>query len=235
VACLEVLVAKNTYNEGEGAVVRQGHLIAVVASFLMGCAVLVVVGCAGVRSGTPREEQGHTQATTEQERSPEATASEEARCEGTRTFQMKGGGGLFSTNDVPGCPTGGLLSGTDGRDNLDGKKGEDEIHGLGGVDVIFGGDGSDVIYGGPGDDSPLWGGRGDDVIYGGDGGDPDLWGGPGEDVVYGGDGNDFLEATFDRQRDKIYCGAGRDTYLAGKEDFVDSSCEKKAKVGPPIP
>jgi hypothetical protein len=58
------------------------------------------------------------------------------------------------TNDVPGCPTGGLLSGTDGRDNLDGKKGEHEIRGLGGVDVIFGGDGSDVIYGGPGDDTP---------------------------------------------------------------------------------
>ena len=90
------------------------------------------------------------------------------------------------TNDVPGCPTGGLLSGTDGRDNLDGKKGEHEIRGLGGVDVIFGGDGSDVIYGGPGDDTPLWGGRGEDVIYGGAGGDPDLSGGPGEDVVYGG-------------------------------------------------
>jgi hypothetical protein len=90
VACFEVLVAKNTYNEGEGAVVRQGHLIAVVASFLMGCAVLVVVGCAGVRSGTPREEQGHTQATTEQERSPQAT-TEEARCEGTRTFKSMNG------------------------------------------------------------------------------------------------------------------------------------------------
>jgi Ca2+-binding RTX toxin-like protein len=149
---------------------------------------------------------------------------------------MKGGGGLLTTNDVPGCPTGGLLSGTDGRDNLDGKKGEDEIHGLGGVDVIFGGDGSDVIYGGPGDDSPLWGLRGDDVIYGGDGNDGDLNGFGGEDVLFGGDGNDSLDGTWDgRQRDELYCGAGSDTYLGGKEDFVDSSCEEKMRRGPAIP
>jgi RTX calcium-binding nonapeptide repeat (4 copies) len=146
-------------------VVRQAHLIAVVGVLLIGCAALFV-GCAGGRSQAP-EEQGHTEATKEQARSPEATASEEARCEGTRTFQMKGGGGLFTTNDVPGCPTGGLLSGTDERDKLDGKKGEDEIHGLGGVDVIFGKGGNDVIYGGPGDDTDLFGGPGDDVLYGG--------------------------------------------------------------------
>jgi hypothetical protein len=209
----------------------------VVGAFLIGCAVaLVVVGCAGVRSEAPQQEQGRTEATTkEQARSPEATASEEGRCGETRTFQMKGGGGLFTTNDVPGCPTGGLLSGTDGRDNLDGKKGEDEIHGLGGVDVIFGGDGSDAIYGGPGDDSPLWGLRGDDVINGGDGNDGDLSGFGGEDVLYGGDDNDFIDATWDRERDKVYCGEGRDAYLADKIDYVDTSCEEKVKPGPPIP
>jgi len=69
-----------------------------------------------VRSGASQEQQGRTESTKkEQTRSPGVTASEEARCEGTRNFQMKGGGGLFTTNDVPGCPTGGLLSDTDGQ------------------------------------------------------------------------------------------------------------------------
>jgi hypothetical protein len=141
------------------------------------------------------EEQGHT----------EATASEEARCEGTRTIK-RGRDWFVVTNDVPGCPNGGLLSGTDGRDELDGKKGNDEIHGLGGSDSIFGGAGNDVIYGGPGND-----------------------------VVYGGDGNDFLDGTRDpQQRDKLYCGEGRDVYRADKNDYVDSSCEKKARGGPVV-
>jgi uncharacterized protein YceK len=62
-------------------VIRQSHLIAVVGIFLMGCAVLLmVVGCAGVRSkASKQEEQGNTEATKEQARSPEATATEEAR------------------------------------------------------------------------------------------------------------------------------------------------------------
>jgi len=226
---LEVLVAKNTYNEGEGAVVRQGHLIAVVASFLMGCAVLVVVGCAGVRSGTPREEQGHTQATTEQERSPQAT-TEEARCEGTRTFKSMNG--FITTNDIPGCPNGGLLSGTDKADALGGLKGEDEIHGLGGRDWLGGGGGNDIIYGGPGVDF-AYGEKGDDVIYGGDGND-DIGGDTGEDVLYGGKGNDKLDVEagpHDGQRDKLYCGEGKDVYMADKSDYVDSSCEKLPRKG----
>src|SRR5215213_5173980 len=68
--------------EGEGVVVRQGHLIAVVKAFLIGCAfLLLVVGCAGTRSETSnKKEQGS---------SPEATASEEeARCEGTRSYHL---------------------------------------------------------------------------------------------------------------------------------------------------
>ena len=69
---------------------------------LTGCAVLVVVGCAGVRSEAPqKEEQGRT----------EATASEEARCSQTRTFWIKAWG-VYTTNDVLGCPKGGLLSAT---------------------------------------------------------------------------------------------------------------------------
>ena len=84
--------------------VRQAHLIAVVGAFLI---AVVVVGCAGVRSKAPqKEEQGNT----------EATASEEARCSQTRPFRIKAGYGVYTTNDVPGCPKGGLLSGTDKPD-----------------------------------------------------------------------------------------------------------------------
>jgi RTX calcium-binding nonapeptide repeat (4 copies) len=231
--------------EGAGsgrAVIRQSHLMAVVGAFLVACTVLLmVVGCAGMRSEAPqKEERAHTEATTEK-----------ARCEGTRTFQSQRE--LFTTNDVPGCPNGGLLSGTDKADNLDGKDGDDEIRGLGGVDVINGGDGNDVIYGGPGNDSWLSGdegvGNGDDVIYGGPGNDAEMTGGGGEDVIYGGDGNDvhldgydgedviyagdgndWIIGAFDRQRDKLYCGEGKDWYFADKLDYVDSSCEKKDKI-----
>jgi Ca2+-binding RTX toxin-like protein len=72
------------------------------------------------------------------------------------------------------------------------------------------------------------GARGHDVIYGGAGNDEDMNGGEGKDVLYGGDGSDYLDGTPDgRQRDKLYCGEGRDYYYADKNDYVDSSCEKK--------
>jgi Ca2+-binding RTX toxin-like protein len=242
-----------------------------VRAFLIGCAVaLVVVGCAGLRSEAPQEEQGHTEATSqEQPRSPEATASEEARCEGTRTIDMLEGVGIadssiqpgdpeaiYITNDIPDCPTGGLLSGTDKPDRLAGEDGEDEVRGLGGSDHLSGGRGSDVVYGGLGNDelegggwhsglefytdtskNVLYGGpgrdtlsgeEGDDVLFGGEGNDVDLWGSKGEDVLYGGDGNDHLDATtWDKHRDELDCGEGLDTYSADEQDYVDSSCERK--------
>jgi len=147
-------------------------------------------------------------------------------------------GGSYLTNDVPGCSKGGLLSGTDKSDTppdrpgLDGKDGDDEIRGLGGRDKLFGGDGSDVIYGEQGRDFVI-GEGGDDVLYGGDGDDRLLHGGAGEDVLYGGDGNDLVVATShlseDGQRDKLYCGEGKDAYSADRLDYVDSSCEVKRK------
>jgi hypothetical protein len=208
----------------------------VVGAFLIGCAVLLVVGCAGVRSKATKQEQ---------ERSPEATASEEARCEGTRTYHswyvvypngqnsfpnqsgsaedMKKArkkaekvgdklveAGVYTTNDLPGCPKGGLLLGTDKPDFLDGKHGDDEIRGLGARDVLNGGLGSDVIYGGAGNDE-LRAGQGQ---------------GQGEDVLYGGDGNDFLVDDDADGRGTLYCGKGKDQYVADKKDYVDSSCEK---------
>jgi hypothetical protein len=232
-------------------VVRQAHLIAVVGIFLIGCTVLLmVVGCAGVRLEAPeKEEQGHLDATKEQERSPEA-ASEEARCEETRTFdvfkkqnialdadssiQPGDPKALYTTNDLTGCPTGGLLSGTDKPDRLAGEEGEDEVRGLGAADRLAGGYGSDVVYGGPGDDELFGGGLvgledyrdwSNDAIHGGPGRDY-LDGDGGEDVLRSGYGNDLLNATEDRGRpDKLYCGAGKDEYLADKGDRVDNSCE----------
>jgi RTX calcium-binding nonapeptide repeat (4 copies) len=246
-------------------VVRQGHLIAVMRAFLIGCAFLLVVGCAGTSSEAPKEGQGHTEATIEQTRSAKA-ASEEARCAETQPIDRKVEArymgltyekGLYEkgwfTNDVPGCPNGGLLLGTDKPDVLDGLEGDDEIRGLGAKDHLIGGLGSDVLYGGPGDDSLMSiyhvrgspmskdvfyggpgndflvddGGPGDNVYYGGDGDDV-MWAGRGEEVIYGGDGNDAIE-TYDSQRDKIYCGKGKDHYTAGKNDYVDSSCEGKQR------
>jgi hypothetical protein len=204
----------------------------VVRAFLMGCAVpLVLIGCAGVRTEAPKEkQQGHT---------AEATASEErAGCEGTRTIRNPLGMEFprvtwkapFTTNDLPECPNkGGLLLGTDGPDELAGEDGDDEVRGRGDKDVLGGGAGDDVIYGGPGDDTFV-AGEGDDIIYGGPGLDDMTTPGPGEDEIHGGDGDDVLDATFeDADRDRLYCGKGKDYYAADKKDYVDGSCEKKGE------
>ena len=237
--------------------VRQGHLIktrvliAAVGAVLVGSLVLVV-GCSGVRSEAPKEEQGQTEATKrqrgsteadeEQGRAPGATASEEdTRCDKTRTFHRKGYLGSYVTNDVPGCPKGGLLLGTDKPDNLAGKEGDDEIRGLGDQDALYGGQGDDLMVGGPdhveggrykGNDV-LWGGPGSDVLHGGAGDDflyaysQQTKGCCGNDVMHGGDGKDTVVADeADGRRDELYCGEGRDRYMADETDFVSSSCEK---------
>src|SRR5215203_3255552 len=190
----------------------------VVRAFLLGCAVLLlVVGCAGTSSETSnKKEQGS---------SPKATESEEeGRCEGTRKINMNLPA-RFTTNDLPGCPKGGLLLGTDKPDELAGEKGNDEVRGLGGSDDVEGGPGNDILYGGPGDDCNLSGDKGEDVIYAGPGDDTEL---NVSGVMNHGDG----------QRDKLYCGEGRDTYYAEKIDYVDSSCEVKlgnVAPGPDLP
>jgi hypothetical protein len=158
-------------------------------------------------------------------------AAEEDGGEGTRIIETMGFD--YTTNDVPGRPKGGMLSGTDRRDYLYGGSGEDEVRGLGADDDLWGGGGGDVIYGGPGNDliesSGVQRGNAEDVLYGGEGGDT-MFGDEGEDVLYGGDGNDNIEETGDGQRDKLYCGEGRDDYSAEKIDYVDSSCEKGTLV-----
>jgi Ca2+-binding RTX toxin-like protein len=64
------------------------------------------------------------------------------------------------------------------------------------------------------------------VLYGGDGND-ELGSDKGEDALYGGDGNDYLfDEVRERERDKLYCCKGEDVYVADKNDYVDSSCER---------
>ena len=235
--------------------VRQGRSIALVMTFLIGCVVLLAVGCAATRSESPKQ-QGHTEATREQTRSAKAATEEQAQCQGTRTYYSytinfrKGGmvdktgseedmekaeknarhlakkedlgevkvkvWGDSTTNDLPGCPKGGLLLGTDKKDELSGEKGDDEIRGLGGSDGLSGGPGRDILYGG----------EGEDFLDHGDYRDE----GDSEDVFYGGDGNDQLNAE-GGPRAKLYCGEGRDDYAVDKDDYVDSSCEKKVRFG----
>jgi Ca2+-binding RTX toxin-like protein len=190
--------------EGAGAVVLQGGSIALVVAFLIGCAVLLVAGASGVQA--------------------QASNKEEARCEGTRTITPADlGGEIVTTNDLPGCPKGGLLLGTEGSDRTEARRDPAPPYSL------YGGDGDDVIRSLGGSDT-ISHGYGDDVIYGGDGDDgvaPDS----GNDVIYGGPGNDGLDS-HDDGGDKLYCGAGRDKYWADKEDYVDSSCETNARAGP---
>ena len=240
--------------------IRQPHLMVVVRVLLIGCAAPAFVGCAGARSEAPQEQQRHNEATTqEQGRSSEATASEEARCGKTKTLHRTSYLGLLVTNDVPGCPKGGPLTGTDGSEELHGMEGDDEIRGLGDQDALYGGPGNDFLVGGTdheegrykGNDV-LWGGPGSDVLHGG-AGDDDLYGenqatpnprGKHEDVFRGEDGKDLLDA-LDGQRDELYCGEGLDHYMAdevgdryfpgeaGEADYVDSSCEKRGSPGVP--
>ena len=107
--------------------VRPGRLVAVVGAFLIGCAALLVNSGSGVRADHMKE-QGDSR----------GAASEEDLCAGTRINAR----GL--TNDVPGCPTGGLLTGTEGADILTGEKGKDEVRALGTPDGQ-----ADELYGGP--------------------------------------------------------------------------------------
>jgi hypothetical protein len=161
--------------------------MAVVRAFLIGCAVLLVVGCAGVRSEAPRSRSRDTPKPPRGKHArPKLAAPEQARCGGTRTTVRQGFHRRredFLTNDLPGCPKGGPLTGTDKSDNLDGKDGDDEVRGYGETRlplrracqrrplrrarrrlVVLRRSGNDVIHGGPGDDSLLTGGDGDDVI-----------------------------------------------------------------------
>jgi hypothetical protein len=231
--------------------------MAVVGVFLIGCAVLLVVGCAGTRSEAPQEErQGHTEATREEQGSLPKAAAEAEECAGTRTVDVLKRAGVdkvfdssvqpgdpearFTTNDLPGCPNGGILEGTDKSDKLAGEYDEDEVRGLGAKDTLSGGSGGDVLlYGGPGNDELqagagpvgvkpftdsskntlhggagkdfLVGAEGDDVIYGGEGDDKMFWGGGGEGEEWSLDSSGEAHYTYGRYYQLAYVRLGEIT------------------------
>ena len=90
----------------------------------MWCTVLVALGCAVAQAEASQERQELTEAAKREQAYPGGVAPEEDRCEGTRTVVRQGGAG-YATNDVPGCPQGGVLVGTDSASYLYGGEGVD--------------------------------------------------------------------------------------------------------------
>jgi len=88
------------------------------------------------------------------------------------------------------------------------------------VEGVIGGQAGDVLIG-DGFSNRLIGGRGNDRIAGG----------KGADVIDGGDGNDSIDA-FDKARDQVACGSGRDGLLADSRDAA-TRCEARQR-GPAL-
>lgn len=136
------------------------------------------------------------------------------------------------------------LTGTAKRDVIRGLAGDDEMSGRVGPDVLYGnsdtdfvsGDrGNDEVYGNRGDDNNaivinepggLFGGQGNDAMYGRSGDDL-LYDTEGENAFRGGRGNDSIVATdSSNDRDRIFCGSGRDEVFADRRDRVAEDCER---------
>ena len=132
------------------------------------------------------------------------------------------------------------LNGGTGKDRLAGGAGNDRLNGAGGNDLFFGGGGNDRLTGGSGNDRMFGdsgkdrfsggtgndrfsGGAGDDVIDGGSGDDL-LSGNGGHDTIRAGGGNDTIKVR-DGDRDRVFCGAGKDSVRADREDRVARDCE----------
>ncbi len=98
--------------------------------------------------------------------------------------------------------------------------------------------GRDLVSGGHGRDR-LSGGSGNDRLYGGPGRDR-LTGGAGADALRGGGGGDTIRAR-DGRRDRIACGAGRDTATLDARDAIagattarpDGDCETVRRPAAP--
>jgi hypothetical protein len=114
------------------------------------------------------------------------------------------------------------VTGTAAADVLHGSASGDLIKGLGGNDRLFGGRGRDCLSGGAGNDR-LSGGPGGDRLTGGAGRDR-LTGGGGTDRFVAGPGNDRIFSA-DGRREKVSCGAGRDSVTADRRDKL-KGCEK---------
>jgi Ca2+-binding RTX toxin-like protein len=151
------------------------------------------------------------------------------------TLLGRGGNDLISGLGGDDC-----LFGGDGRDRLSGGAGDDFVAGERDVDRLAGDDGDDRMTGGDGVDR-VAGGAGADTMAGGagrdrmsGGGQRDLMnGGSGPDRIVAGGGNDSIDGHSGRDRisvrgggrDRVKCGAGRDTVIADRRDRIADDCE----------
>src|SRR3954454_20286991 len=125
-----------------------------------------------------------------------------------------------------GTPKNDVMKGLGGNDIINGLQGNDSIDGGTGNDRLSGSEGNDKISGGAGKDT-LTGSTGNDKLDGGAGNDK-IDGGPGTNSYSGGAGNDALNSA-NGKRERIDCGAGKDTVRADKSDTV-KGCEKVRRV-----
>lgn len=112
----------------------------------------------------------------------------------------------------------GVITGTEGFDQITDEGGSNAIYANGGDDAVRAGNGRDYVEGGLGEDR-IWGGASPDELYGGVG-DDRVQGEAGNDMVYGGDGNDLLRGQGNSDlmsggngNDILYGGAGLDLLL----------------------
>jgi len=147
-----------------------------------------------------------------------------------------------------------IIKGTNAPDVIFGEGGVDTLAGRKDDDTIYGGEGRDDLYGGSFLFREIFDGRrlvqdGNDTLFGGDG--PDcVFGGTGHDILHGGDGRDLIGLfcfefifdtgndtmlggadadeiiSFDRERDIVVCGSGRDEVFADRLDRIAEDCER---------
>ncbi|HEU0024681.1 MAG TPA: hypothetical protein VFQ12_08625 [Thermoleophilaceae bacterium] len=115
-----------------------------------------------------------------------------------------------------------VLSGNSGSDRVSAGGGDDKVFGRSGDDGVSGNSGDDRVSGGSGDDR-VFGRSGDDGVSG-NAGDDRVFGGSGRDRLFGRAGDDRIHSR-DGVRDLVYCGPGRDTAIADREDLL-RGCER---------
>jgi len=164
-------------------------------------------------------------------------------------------GSTITAIKTPFAPSGGTITGTEGKDLILGDDGATVLQGLGGDDVFYGGVADDVIEGGAGNDIAhsgsgndlVMGGNGDDIVFAGNGDDivmgeagaDVIFGENGNDVMLGGSGNDLLSGdggndllSGDSGNDQLIGGSGRDQILGGSgRDILDGGTGDDALNG----
>ena len=130
-------------------------------------------------------------------------------------------------NDIAwGGPGRDLIRGGSGKDRVSGGPDPDVLSGGPNVDRITAGTGNDVVTGGSSNDA-LLGNSGNDRVNG-DSGNDRLNGGAGRDRLSANSGNDKINSR-DGQRDRVFCGKGRDRVTADQLDKVSRDCERVSR------